>query len=162
GTSHPVEWRQADAMQLHFGEATFDAVACQFGVMFFPDKPKAFSEAHRVLRPGGVLVFNVWDRISNNEISDIVTTALESIFPDDPPRFLPRTPYGYYDRSTIARDLAAGGFTAPASVVTIAARSRAESALGPAIGFCQGTPVRNEIEARDPSRLVEATNAAAE
>ena len=50
-------------MQLPFPDGTFDAVVCQFGVMFFPDKSKAYSEARRVLRHGGVFVFNVWDRI---------------------------------------------------------------------------------------------------
>ena len=63
GTKRPVEWRQADAMQLPFPDGTFDAVVCQFGVMFFPEKSKAFSEARRVLRSGGVFIFNVWDRI---------------------------------------------------------------------------------------------------
>ncbi len=77
GTLRPVEWRQADAMQLPFGDGEFDAVVCQFGVMFFPEKPKAFSEARRVLRPGGVFVFNVWDRIQENEFADTVTTSLE-------------------------------------------------------------------------------------
>ena len=67
GTSRPVEWRQADAMQLPFPDGSFDAVVCQFGVMFFPDKPKALSEARRVLKPGGVFLFNVWDRIEENE-----------------------------------------------------------------------------------------------
>src|SRR4029453_10632477 len=98
GTKRHVEWRQADSMQLPFPDGSFDAVVCQFGVMFFPDKVKAFSEARRVLMPGGVFMFNVWDRISENEFADTVTTALESLFPDDPPRFLTRTPYGYYDR----------------------------------------------------------------
>jgi ubiquinone/menaquinone biosynthesis C-methylase UbiE len=61
GTKRAVEWRQADAtMQRPFREGTFDAVLCQFGVMFFPEKSKAFSEARRVLRPGGVFIFNVW------------------------------------------------------------------------------------------------------
>ena len=106
GTKRAVEWRQADAMQLPFPDATFDAVACQFGVMFFPDKPKAFSEARRVLRPGGIFIFNVWDRIEENEFAHTVTTALESVFPKDPPRFMARTPHGYHDRSHIARDLA--------------------------------------------------------
>jgi ubiquinone/menaquinone biosynthesis C-methylase UbiE len=76
GTKRAVEWRQADAMQLPFPDATFDAVACQFGVMFFPDKPKAFSEARRVLKPGGIFIFNVWDRIEDNEFAHTVTTAL--------------------------------------------------------------------------------------
>ncbi len=162
GTDRAVEWRQADAMQLPFEDGTFDAVVCQFGVMFFPDKARAYSEARRVLRPGGVFLFNVWDRIEENEFADIVTAALGTLFPDDPPRFLARTPHGYYDREIIGRDLAKGGFTAEPVIDTLAARSRAKSFEIPAIAFCQGTPLRNEIEARDASRLVEATGVAAE
>jgi SAM-dependent methyltransferase len=162
GTRRPVEWRQADAMQLPFPDGTFDAVVCQFGVMFFPDKSKAFSEARRVLAPGGVFIFNVWDRIEENEFADTVTTALASLFPEDPPRFMARTPHGYHDRSTIERDLAEGGFTAAPEFTTVAARSRAESCRVPAVAYCQGTPLRNEIDARDASRLVEATDFAAE
>lgn len=162
GTGRPVEWRQADAMQLPFADGTFDAVVCQFGVMFFPEKSKAFSEARRVLRPGGTFIFNVWDRIEENEFADTVTTALESLFPKDPPRFMARTPHGYYDRPTIERDLATGGFTKSTRIATVAARSRAESFRVPAIAYCQGTPLRNEIEARGASRLGEATDIAAE
>jgi SAM-dependent methyltransferase len=161
GVARPVEWRQADAMRLPFTDASFDAVVCQFGVMFFPDKATALGEARRVLRPGGVLVFSAWDRIEENEFADTVTTAVGSLFPTDPPRFLARTPYGYHDRATIARDVAAGGFSAPARIDTVAARSRTTSARIPAVGFCQGTPLRNEIEARDASRLGEATDVAA-
>jgi SAM-dependent methyltransferase len=159
GTSRPVEWRQADAEQLPFGDATFDAVVCQFGVMFFPDKPKAFREARRVLRPGGTFLFNVWDRIADNEFADAVTTALESVFPSDPPRFMARVPHGYFEHATIARDLAAAGF-GPPRIDVVPARSRAESARTVAIAFCQGTPLRNEIEARDAARLGLATDAA--
>ena len=162
GTKRPVEWRQADAMQLPFEDGAFDAVICQFGVMFFPDKPKAFSEARRVLGSGGMFVFNVWDRIEENEFADTVTMALESLFPKDPPRFMARTPHGYHDRSTIERDLANGGFTASPRISTVAARSRAKSSRVPAVGYCQGTPLRNEIEARDALRLGEATDIAAE
>lgn len=162
GTERPVDWRQADAMHLPFRDGTFDAVVCQFGVMFFPEKSKAFSEARRVLRRGGVFIFNVWDSIKENAFAETVTTALESLFPKDPPRFLARTPYGYYDHPTIKRDLAEGGFVAPPQVVTVVARSRAQSPRGPAIAFCQGTPLRNEIEARDASRLGEATDIAEE
>jgi SAM-dependent methyltransferase len=162
GTRRPVEWRQADAMRLPFGDGTVDAVVCQFGAMFFPEKAKAFSEARRVLTPGGVYIFNVWDRIEENEFADTVTTALESLFPEDPPRFLARTPHGYHDRPTIGRDLAAGGFTALPQFTTVAARSRAKSSRVPAIAYCQGSPLRNEIEARDASRLGEATDLASE
>lgn len=161
-TARPVEWRQADAMRLPFADGSFDAVACQFAAMFFPDRACAFSEARRVLRPGGAFIFSVWDRIADNEFADVVTTALEAVFPADPPRFLARTPHGYHNRRDIARDLAAGGFGATPSIDTVAARSRAPSARIVAIAYCQGTPLRNEIEARDAARLVEATDAAEE
>lgn len=159
GTARPVDWRQADAMALPLEAGSFDAVVCQFGVMFFPDKPKAFAETRRVLRPGGLFIFNVWDRIAENEFADVVTEAVGSLFPDDPPRFLPRTPYGYNDRATIERDLAAGGFARP-EISVVPARGRAGSAEGPALGFCQGTPLRIEIEERGPGRLGEATEVA--
>jgi SAM-dependent methyltransferase len=161
GTKRPVEWHQADAMNLPFRDEEFDAVVCQFGVMFFPDKSKAFSEARRVLKRGGIFIFNVWDKIAENEFADTVNNALESMFPEDPPRFMARTPHGYYDRTTITQDLASGGFQKSAQIVTVTTCSRAQSPRVPAIAFCQATPVRNEIEARDASRLNEATDIAA-
>jgi SAM-dependent methyltransferase len=161
GTSRPVEWREADAMQLPFDDREFDAVVCQFGIMFVPDKPEAFSEARRVLKPGGVLLFNVWDRIEENEFADTVTGALESVFPQDPPRFLARTPHGYYDLAVVQRDLAGGGFASLPRIDTVSARSKAISPRIPAFAYCQGTPLRNEIEARDRSLLGEATDVAA-
>lgn len=162
GVKRPVEWRQADAMQLPFPDGMFDAVVCQFGVMFFPDKSKAFAQARRVLKPGGVFIFNAWDRIEENEFADMVTAALATVFPKDPPRFMARTPHGYHDRPAIERDLAGGGFTKRARIATVAARSRAPSPRDPAIAYCQGTPLRSEIEARDASALGRATDVAAE
>ncbi|HSC24197.1 MAG TPA: methyltransferase domain-containing protein [Casimicrobiaceae bacterium] len=161
GTPRPVEWKQADAMQLPFGDASFDTVVCQFGAMFFPDKAKAFAETRRVLREGGMLVFNVWDRIEDNEFADEATRALARMFANDPPRFLARTPHGYHDPRTIAGDLADGGFAASPRIDVLTRRSRAPSAREPAIAYCEGTPLRGEIEARDASRLGEATDAAA-
>ena len=107
-------------------------------------------------------MFNVWDRIAENEFADIVTNALESVFPLDPPRFMARTPHGYHDDRIIERDLANGGFSAAPRIDTVAARSRASSARIAAVAYCQGTPLRNEIETRDASRLAEATDIAAE
>ncbi len=162
GTARTVAWRQADATQLPFEDAGFDAVACQFGVMFFADKVKAMAEARRVLKPGGIFIFNVWDRIEENEFAQTISNALEQLFPDDPPRFLARTPYGYYDHATIAQDLQAAGFSTRPRLTTIAARSRAMSAQDAAIAYCQGTPLRAEIEARGTHRLAEATDVAAQ
>lgn len=160
GTARPVTWRQADAMRLPFDDAAFDVVACQFGVMFFPDRAAAFAEARRVLRPGGTLLFNVWDDIAENAFAETVTDALAPLFPLDPPRFLARVPHGYRDQAVIAADLAAGGFTTPARFETITGRSRADSARTAAVAICQGTPLRNEIVARDADRLDAATDAA--
>lgn len=162
GTRRTVEWRQADAQQLPFDDASFDAVVCQFGVMFFPDKTKAFSEARRVLAPGGVLLFNTWDRIEENEFAETVTDALATVFPHDPPRFLARTPHGYHDPTAIQRDLEAGGFTETPTIVTLAARSRAANGRIPAVAYCQGSPLRSEIEARAVEGLARATDTAAQ
>ena len=160
GTSRPVEWRHADAQQLPFADASFDAVVCQFGAMFFPDRAKAYAEARRVLRDGGIYLLAVWDRIEDNEFADVVTAALEPLFPTNPPRFLRRTPHGYFDPATIERDLALGGFTRTVDLTTVAERSRAASPAIPAIAYVQGTPLRNEIEARGATRLGEATDVA--
>jgi ubiquinone/menaquinone biosynthesis C-methylase UbiE len=156
-----VEWQQADALALPFGDRSFDVVACQFGAMFFPDKVQGYREARRVLKPGGRYVFNVWDRIAENEFADVVTQALAEIFSDDPPCFLARTPHGYHDADKIREELGTAGF-ADVSIDAVDHRSKAASPRDPAIAYCQGTPLRNEIEARDASRLSEATDRATE
>jgi len=162
GTDRPIEWRQADAMQLPFRDALFDAVVCQFGAMFFPDKGKAFAEARRVLAAGGAFLFNVWDRIEENEFAENVTASLARLFADDPPTFLSRLPHGYHDSAVIATDLERGGFTNPPTIETLAMRSRAASASVPAIAYCQGTPLRGEIEAHRADALAKATKACAD
>jgi len=159
-SSTRVTWQQADAQNLPFPDAAFDAVVCQFGVMFFPDKKQAFSEAYRVLKPGGCFLFNVWDRIEENEFADIVVKSVAALFPDNPPTFLPRTPHGHHDTAALEAQLRAVGFST-VTTETVARESWAPGALSVAIGYCQGTPMRNEIEAHDPDRLAEATNVAA-
>lgn len=158
GTARPVEWCQADAMQLPFANDSFDGVVCQFGAMFFRDRSHAYAEARRVLRPGGLFVFNVWDRIEENEFADVVTGAMATLFPEEPPKFLARTPHGYHEPGVIAEDLARAGFTSPPEITTLTERSRAASARMVALAYCQGTPLRREIEARGTSRLSEATD----
>ena len=157
--SRDIEWGTADALDLPMEPGSFDAVVCQFGVMFVPDKPRAFAEARRVLRPGGALCFNAWDGIERSVFAHEVEATLATLFPSDPPRFMRRTPHGYADVRTIRRDLAAAGFAAPADVETVTLTSRAPSAHHVAVAYCQGTPWRGEITARDATRLDEVTAA---
>jgi ubiquinone/menaquinone biosynthesis C-methylase UbiE len=147
-----IEWHQADALNLPFEDNSFDAVVCQFGVMFFPDKIAGYAEAGRTLQPGGKFLFNVWDRIEANEFAYIVTEAAAAVFPNDPPRFLARTPHGYHDTELIRHDLKKAGFSA-VSISTLEKVSTAPSPGHVAIAFCQGSPLRSEIEARDAGLL---------
>lgn len=156
-----IEWKQADALALPFADQSFDAVVCQFGVMFFPDKIKGYGEAHRVLKPGGRYLFNIWDRIENNDFANVIAQALASVFPGDPPRFMERTPHGYHDIEQIRRELNAAGFT-DVAIEAVDHRSKAASPRDPAVAYCQGTPWRSEIEARDATRLEEATQRSAD
>ncbi|MCW5746938.1 MAG: methyltransferase domain-containing protein [Alphaproteobacteria bacterium] len=160
GPDSRITWRQADALALPSDDAAFDLVCCQFGAMFFPDRARAYREARRVLKPGGHFLFSVWDRIEENVFADDVTNALARIFPDDPPRFLARTPHGYHDTALIRRELLDAGFSRVA-IETRAEQSRASSPRVPAIAYCQGTLLRNEIEAREAGKLDAATDCAA-
>jgi ubiquinone/menaquinone biosynthesis C-methylase UbiE len=161
GTAVPVRWQPADAQCLPFDKESFDTVVCQFGAMFFPDKVCAFSEARRVLRPGGLFLFSVWDRLEENDFTWVVTEALATVFPDDPPQFMRRIPHGYFEPAVIERDLRDAGFDAP-RIETVTARSRAATAHEPAMALCQGTPLRSEIEARGGVGLAAATSACAD
>lgn len=153
-----VTFAPADAQSLPFADGAFDLVVCQFGAMFFPDRAAAYREAHRVLAPGGVFLFNVWDRLDSNPASQAVADAVAELFPDDPPSFLNRVPFGYNDKDAIEADLRSAGFTEVKSE-TVARRSRG-AAGDVAPGLCQGSPLRAEIEARAPDRLDEASEAA--
>ncbi len=158
-SSPRVSFRAADAQSLPFGDGEFDLVVCQFGAMFFPDRVLAYREAKRVLRPGGRLLFNVWDRIEENPGSRAVADAVAALFPDDPPGFLRRVPFGYHDRPRIEADLRAAGF-ADVSIETVRKRAPAGKASEAAAGLCRGSPLGAEIEVRAPERLDEAGEAA--
>lgn len=161
GSDARITWRQADALDLPFDDNTFDVVLCQFGAMFFPDRVAGYAEARRVLKPDGRFIFNVWDAIAANEFADVVTAAAARVFPDDPPRFLARTPHGYHEVDLIRADLAGAAYS-EVQVETIELTSRALSPRDAAVAYCQGTPLRNEIESRDASLLEHVTDAAAE
>lgn len=152
GDDPRLSWRQADALSLPFADGAFDVVCCQFGAMFFPDRVKGYREARRVLRPNGIFIFNVWDKIEDNVVAADVTDAVAELFPDDPPRFLARTPHGYHDTAKIRRDVLEAGFSG-VTIETQSYRNQAVPARIAAISYCQGTPLRGEIEARRADAL---------
>jgi SAM-dependent methyltransferase len=129
--------------------------------MFFPDRVAGYAEARRVLKPGGSFLFNVWDHIDANEFAHVVTEAAASAFPDDPPRFLARTPHGYHDVELIRDELDKAGFI-QVSITTLEKTSSAPSPRHPAVAYCEGTPLRNEIETRDANLLGHITDRATE
>jgi SAM-dependent methyltransferase len=158
--SEKVRFQAADAQDLPFEDQSFDLVVCQFGVMFYPDKVDANREAFRVLRPDGRYLLVIWDSLERNPASKTINEAVASEFSDDPPAFLARVPFGYADLEIITADLMAAGFD-DLEFESISHRSRAASAHDVAVGMCQGSPLRSEIEARDQSALDRVTDAVA-
>jgi SAM-dependent methyltransferase len=155
-----VSWSQADAQALPFADSAFEAVVCQFGAMFFPDKPAAFREARRVLKAGGRLVFSVWDEIAANDFSRVLQEALSALYPADPPGFMTRGPFGWCDEAAVRHALAQGGF-ARVTVERVTRATRAASAAAFAEAQCLGSPLRFELEARDANGPAAAIAAAA-
>ncbi|WP_064710676.1 class I SAM-dependent methyltransferase [Rhizobium bangladeshense] len=153
-TMSRTHWMHADAQDLPFAHLMFDLVACQFGVMFFPDRPKAYGEAKRVLRSGGRFLFSTWDSLAANEFARCVDESLASLFASDPPDFLRRLPYSYFDPSSIEAEVASAGFEA-VSCKRVELTSSAATAHDVAAAFCQGTPLSGEIELRAPDRMSE-------
>ena len=152
-----VRWRQADAQALPFGDQTFDAVVCQFGVMFFPDRHAAFAEAWRVLKPGGRLLFSTWDGLESNPLGHIAHQTVFTLFPALPEHSA-LVPYVYRDPATIRADVSRAGFS-EMRIETVVGVSRAGSASDVAYAMCQGGVVRGAIEPLGPGRLGEATEA---
>ncbi|MGD0106431.1 MAG: methyltransferase domain-containing protein [Rhodopila sp.] len=159
-----VTWQQADPALLPFPDATFGIVACHFGVVTLPDRVAAFVEGRRVTKPGGRFVFSVPADLRHNPVADCVQDALEELFPTDPPGFVGQILHGYADNQAIDDDLTQAGFT-DAIYTSVDLPFAAASARDVAVGYCLGTSLRLEIEARAPGgteRVVAAAAAALE
>ncbi len=141
-----VEWKQADATVLPFPSASFGAVACQFGVMFFPDQLAAFKEARRVLTDDGAFYFNVWDDMAHNPAAQLAHETLSKFYPDNPPNFY-TVPYGFHDREVLRRLLTAGGFN-DLNFEEIEIEVHSPSAQEYAVGYIAGTPASTAIRDR--------------
>ncbi len=157
GQLENVTYRQADALQLPFEDACYDAAVCQFGIMFFPDKSRALNEIARVLRPGGWFAFNVWDSLANNRVIEIAYETIAAFFPTDPPDFI-RTPFGYYQIDPIKALLEDEGFS-NIDIDVVRETVRCQTAKSPARGMVEGNPGILQIKERataDPKEIVTA------
>lgn len=147
GTDARVSWQTADAQALPFAAARFDAVVCQFGLMFVPDKSQALAEMRRVLRPGGTLLLNTWDLLERNTATVLLQKLAFEMFPADPPTFFMTTPFCMTDPvalGALARD---AGFSNVA-VETVAKTGVSESAAHLATGLVRGNPLWNQLVER--------------
>ena len=158
--SDKVIFLAADAQQLPFDADGFDLVVCQFGVMFYPDRVQANLEARRVLKPGGRYLLAIWDRLDRNPASHLVHRSVAQVFPEDPPQFLARAPFGYSDPAAIEHDLLEAGFR-DIEFQTVALQSRPSATPhDAAFGLVYGSPLRAEIEQRSSDGLDRAAAAA--
>ncbi|MBX3381417.1 MAG: class I SAM-dependent methyltransferase [Phycisphaeraceae bacterium] len=150
-----VTFQTADACALPFKDHAFDILACQYGVMFFPDKVKAMQEARRVLAPGGTYIFNIWDSLEHNPMPRTVHETLASLIPANPIPFLAKLPFGYSDRAEIERVTRAGGF-ANCNFETVEFPCSAPTASEAARAWVEGTPIFAALIERgiaDPSPI---------
>lgn len=154
-----IEWRAADAAALPYAAAEFAAAACQFGVMFVPDKAALFREARRVLRQNGLLAFNVWEGMQHNLFARVAHEKLGECLPADPPQLF-TVPCGFHDRKLIATLLEEAGF-GDVAIEPLALQMRSDSARELATGFVRGSPLAKELGARgvDPAPIVDAVAA---
>ena len=144
-----VQFEAVDACDLPYTDASFDLITCQFGVMFFPDKARHFSEAKRVLTPGGKYIFNCWGPWAENRFGEIAYEATRMHYPDNPPAFY-KVPFSFHDAAEIERTLAAAGFAeVQTEVVRLTNTIRSESDFARGIIF--GNPVAAEIVERGGS-----------
>lgn len=141
-----IAYDVVDGSALPFEDNAFDSVLCQFGVVFFPDKALGYTEAARVLRPGGSFIFNVWDSLSNNPFPEVVHDTAAAMFPNDPPGFF-LVPFGYFDLSESKTALQDAGF-ADLQFAVLPKRARASTARHVALGFGTGSPLATELAER--------------
>jgi len=150
GTMGRVEWRQADAGVLPFPNASFAAVACQFGLMFVPDKKAAIRECRRVLIDGGLVALNVWDSLEHNAYARTAHETIAGFFQKDPPVFYKEGPYGFHDPKVLHDLFDTSGFT-HVQVERVTLEATSPSAESFAVGLVKGTPVSNAIHERGGS-----------
>jgi ubiquinone/menaquinone biosynthesis C-methylase UbiE len=152
-----VEWIKADMTQLSFVDGHFDALVCQFGLMFVPDKLAALREARRVLERNGTLLLTTWAPLARNPVVQLAQATMDELMPNDPPRYYERAPFGYGDPDVLASWLREAGFS-EVRVEVVQKEAHSPSARAVAVGLIEGYPIADEIRTRSPELLSTAVD----
>lgn len=146
-----IKWDIVNAEEIPYANDEFDALICQFGIMFFPDKQKALGEAHRVLKPGGTITFNTWDKLENNTICRIADDVVKSVFTENPPQFY-HIPFSMFDTVEINNMMQNAGFK-NVRIENRKVHGYSDSVENAVIAFTEGNPIYLQIKERDESML---------
>ncbi|MEO6695417.1 MAG: class I SAM-dependent methyltransferase [Ignavibacteria bacterium] len=146
-----ITFQVVDAQELPFDDNCVGLVVCQFGFMFFPDKAKAFSEAYRVLKPGGYLLFNTWDKLENNQLVNTAKTIVTKFFDNDPPVFY-QVPFSMHDENNIQKLMEDAGFK-NIEIIKVTKEGRSPTSQDAVKGLITGNPISKEITDKDPAAL---------
>ena len=156
-----IQWSRVDAHELPYDEESIELIVCQFGVMFFQDRPEAFKEAFRVLKSGETFLFNTWDHIRHNTLTEVTRKVMDQIFPNDPAPFLTKGPFSFFDKEQIHQLLADTGFR-DITIDTVRITSTATSVQDCLNGIVDGTPIAAYLQERNtPAEEVKEKVAAA-
>lgn len=147
-----IRWMTADAVALPFDDHSFDAVVCQFGIMFFPDKLKGLQEMHRVLKAGGKLIFNTWDKLENLPAVHLGRKVIDSFFETDPPEFY-NIPFSMHDDNELKALMQDAKFK-NIKISLVIKEGVSASAADLARGMVEGSPMYVSIIEKNPA-LVE-------
>lgn len=146
-----LRWQAVDAQELPYEDNSFDFVVCQFGVMFFPDKLKAFKEALRVLQPDGTFLFLTWDDPAFNTVSFETQKVLQNVFPEDAPVFSQKGPYSYFDKTEISSTLREAGFR-NIEIITAQITAVASQVEDVVKGSLDGSPLTSYLAERGAAK----------
>jgi SAM-dependent methyltransferase len=139
----PGEWIQASAMELPFPDGRFDAVTCQLGLQYLPDRPAGLAEMRRVLRRGGRLAVMVWGSIDRSPGFGALAGALERHIGDDAAAIM-RAPFALCDPEEVQALLEGAGLAA-VTVATQRGTVRFPSVSDFVRYQCAGSPLAEPV-----------------
>jgi ubiquinone/menaquinone biosynthesis C-methylase UbiE len=148
-----IEWQHIDAQQLPFSDNSIDLVVCCFGYMFVPDKPKAFAEVYRVLRPGGLFLFTTWDSLEHNAASYTSRTIAKQYLEEPLPESY-NLATSMSDEAVIRPFLQDAGFS-KITIEKVKHFSVSPTAKEAAYGLVQAGLIYEEIKKRNPEWIDE-------